>query len=85
MAQPKNQSKKEQVPEKKVEQKKENGEKPQQVQTVWQVQINKFGDLHFRKAMLESLKLTSKLEALQNLTMTYRPGCITIVAEAKTA
>jgi hypothetical protein len=55
--------------------------KEPEIQTTWTVQINKFGDLHFRKPMLESLQVTSKIEALQNLTMKYLPGKIEIVAE----
>jgi hypothetical protein len=73
-----------QKPEKPKKEEKTNQTKPAP-QSVWSICINKYGDLHLRKAMLDSLKVLSKIEPGQPLTMTFKPGAISVVAETKQA
>lgn len=66
------------VPEKQVEKPKEEKKELQPILTEFHTQINKWGDIHFRKQMLDSLKLTSKIEQYQALKMSFKPGMIVI-------
>lgn len=57
--------------------------KEPQLQSTWPMVINKWGDLHFRKSQLESLKALSKIEQGQNLTVIFLPGKMMVSCEAK--
>jgi len=46
----------------------------------WGVQLNKYGDIHFKKDMVQSLKHFAGLNPQSPLKMSFSQGTITIVA-----
>jgi antitoxin component of MazEF toxin-antitoxin module len=50
---------------------------------VWNVEINKWGDIHFKKGMLASLNKFSNLKQGESLKVEFQDGKIVITKDQK--
>ncbi len=53
-----------------------------ELKSSYEVEINRYGDIHFKKAMLQSLKHFSSLNACEKLQMQFEKDCIKISRKA---
>ncbi len=59
--------------------------KTPETRPAWDVSVNRFGDVHFKKAMLASAKQFSGINQGQELCMEFQQGKIIITPKVKKA